>query len=53
MRVLAAVQFDNLRGREATRLSGGPQQRLALARALLREPARNARAVKNRIRCTE
>jgi iron(III) transport system ATP-binding protein len=39
MRVLAAVQLDDLAGREATTLSGGQQQRLALARALVMEPA--------------
>ena len=38
MKVLAAVQLDNLRDREATKLSGGQQQRLALARALVMEP---------------
>jgi iron(III) transport system ATP-binding protein len=39
MRVLTAVQLDHLAGREATTLSGGQQQRLALARALVMEPA--------------
>src|SRR5512132_3557831 len=39
MRVLTAVQLDELAGREATKLSGGQQQRLALARALVMEPA--------------
>ena len=39
MRVLAAVQLDELAGRQATKLSGGQQQRLALARALVMEPA--------------
>ena len=39
MRVLAAVQLDHLADREATTLSGGQQQRLALARALVMEPA--------------
>jgi len=34
MRVLSAVQLDQLADREATKLSGGQQQRLALARAL-------------------
>ena len=38
MKVLAAVQLDELRDREATKLSGGQQQRLALARALVMEP---------------
>jgi iron(III) transport system ATP-binding protein len=38
MRVLAAVQLDELAGRDATKLSGGQQQRLALARALVMEP---------------
>jgi iron(III) transport system ATP-binding protein len=38
MRVLKAVQLDQLRDREATKLSGGQQQRLALARALVMEP---------------
>jgi iron(III) transport system ATP-binding protein len=38
MRVLAAVQLDQLADRDATRLSGGQQQRLALARALAMEP---------------
>src|SRR5215471_10836628 len=39
MRVLSAVQLDDLADREATKLSGGQQQRLALARALVMEPA--------------
>jgi iron(III) transport system ATP-binding protein len=39
MRVLTAVQLDQLADREATMLSGGQQQRLALARALVMEPA--------------
>ena len=39
MRVLSAVQLDQLADREATKLSGGQQQRLALARALVMEPA--------------
>jgi iron(III) transport system ATP-binding protein len=39
MRVLTAVQLDRLADREATTLSGGQQQRLALARALVMEPA--------------
>jgi len=39
MRVLTAVQLDHLMGRNATALSGGQQQRLALARALVMEPA--------------
>jgi iron(III) transport system ATP-binding protein len=39
MRVLTAVQLDHLADREATTLSGGQQQRLALARALVMEPA--------------
>ncbi|HLH97641.1 MAG TPA: ABC transporter ATP-binding protein [Xanthobacteraceae bacterium] len=38
MRVLEAVQLDQLVDREATKLSGGQQQRLALARALVMEP---------------
>jgi iron(III) transport system ATP-binding protein len=38
MRVLAAVQLDDLADRDATKLSGGQQQRLALARALVMEP---------------
>jgi iron(III) transport system ATP-binding protein len=38
MRVLTAVQLDQLADREATKLSGGQQQRLALARALVMEP---------------
>jgi iron(III) transport system ATP-binding protein len=39
MRVLTAVQLEELADREATKLSGGQQQRLALARALVMEPA--------------
>ena len=39
MRVLTAVDLDQLAEREATKLSGGQQQRLALARALVMEPA--------------
>ena len=39
MRVLDAVQLNDLADREATKLSGGQQQRLALARALVMEPA--------------
>ena len=39
MRVLTAVQLDHLADRESTKLSGGQQQRLALARALVMEPA--------------
>src|SRR5437764_4533201 len=39
MRVLTAVQLDELADRQATKLSGGQQQRLALARALVMEPA--------------
>jgi len=39
MRVLGAVQLEDLADREATKLSGGQQQRLALARALVMEPA--------------
>ncbi len=38
LRVLEAVQLDELADREATKLSGGQQQRLALARALAMEP---------------
>jgi iron(III) transport system ATP-binding protein len=38
MRVLTAVQLDELAEREATKLSGGQQQRLALARALVMQP---------------
>ncbi|GAA4336683.1 ABC transporter ATP-binding protein [Pigmentiphaga soli] len=38
MRVLEAVGLDQFAGREATRMSGGQQQRLALARALVMEP---------------
>ena len=38
VRVLEAVQLDQLAEREATTLSGGQQQRLALARALVMEP---------------
>ncbi|HEY3093674.1 MAG TPA: ABC transporter ATP-binding protein [Vicinamibacterales bacterium] len=39
MRVLHAVQLEELADRDATKLSGGQQQRLALARALVMEPA--------------
>src|SRR5258706_15804132 len=39
MRVLTATQLDHLADRESTKLSGGQQQRLALARALVMEPA--------------
>ena len=39
LRVLSAVQLDHLTERESTKLSGGQQQRLALARALVMEPA--------------
>jgi iron(III) transport system ATP-binding protein len=38
MQVLAAVGLEQFAGREATRMSGGQQQRLALARALVMEP---------------
>src|SRR3989454_12586545 len=38
LRVLTAVQLNELADREATKLSGGQQQRLALARALVMEP---------------
>lgn len=38
MRVLSAVGLDEFAGREATKMSGGQQQRLALARALVMEP---------------
>ena len=38
MRVLSAVQLAEYVDRDATKLSGGPQQRLALARALVMEP---------------
>ena len=38
-RALAVVELDKLAGRYATKLSGGQQQRLALARALVIEPA--------------
>ena len=38
-RVLAVVKLDHLASRDATALSGGQQQRLALARALVMEPA--------------
>ena len=38
MRVLEAVQLDDVRDRASTKLSGGQQQRLALARALVLEP---------------
>ena len=39
MRVLEAVQLGDLAERHSTKLSGGQQQRLALARALVMEPA--------------
>jgi iron(III) transport system ATP-binding protein len=38
-RALAVVKLDRLAGRQASDLSGGEQQRLALARALILEPA--------------
>jgi iron(III) transport system ATP-binding protein len=38
MRVLAVVGLDQYMDREATKMSGGQQQRLALARALVMEP---------------
>jgi iron(III) transport system ATP-binding protein len=38
MRVLTAVGLDQYASREATRMSGGQQQRLALARALVMKP---------------
>jgi iron(III) transport system ATP-binding protein len=38
MRVLTAVGLDHVVDREATKMSGGQQQRLALARALVMEP---------------
>ena len=38
MRVLTAVGLEEFAGREATKMSGGQQQRLALARALVMEP---------------
>ncbi|HEY2219632.1 MAG TPA: ABC transporter ATP-binding protein [Gaiellaceae bacterium] len=38
-RALAVVKLDQLASRDATALSGGQQQRLALARALVMEPA--------------
>src|SRR5260370_10454217 len=38
LRVLTAVQLNELADREATKLSGGQHQRLALARALVMEP---------------
>src|SRR5690606_10016766 len=38
MRVLHAVGLDQFADREATKMSGGQQQRLALARALVMEP---------------
>ena len=38
MRVLTAVGLDHVSDREATKMSGGQQQRLALARALVMEP---------------
>src|SRR5258708_12832348 len=37
-RALAVVDLDGFQERSATPLSGGPQQRLALARPLLHEP---------------
>jgi iron(III) transport system ATP-binding protein len=37
-RVLSAVGLDHVADREATKMSGGQQQRLALARALVMEP---------------
>lgn len=37
-RVLTAVGLDHVADREATKMSGGQQQRLALARALVMEP---------------
>src|SRR5690606_9913258 len=38
MKVLTAVGLDQFADREATKMSGGQQQRLALARALVMEP---------------
>jgi iron(III) transport system ATP-binding protein len=38
MRVLTAVGLDHVAERDATKMSGGQQQRLALARALVMEP---------------
>lgn len=38
MRVLTAVGLDSFADREATKMSGGQQQRLALARALVMQP---------------
>src|SRR4051812_17733134 len=38
-RALSVVELDHLAGRYATKLSGGQQQRLALARALVIQPA--------------
>jgi iron(III) transport system ATP-binding protein len=38
-RALTVVKLDHLAARDATALSGGQQQRLALARALVMEPA--------------
>ena len=38
LRVLHAVGLDHVADREATKMSGGQQQRLALARALVMEP---------------
>jgi len=38
-RALTVVKLDHLASRDATALSGGQQQRLALARALVMEPA--------------
>jgi iron(III) transport system ATP-binding protein len=38
MRALSAVGLDHVADRDATRMSGGQQQRLALARAIVMEP---------------
>lgn len=38
MRALSAVGLDHVADRDATKMSGGQQQRLALARALVMEP---------------
>ncbi|MBO9355171.1 ATP-binding cassette domain-containing protein [Bordetella petrii] len=38
LRALTAVGLDGFAGQEATKMSGGQQQRLALARALVMEP---------------